>query len=352
VRATLCLDDAVGEHRRVLLDAFGRPFRLELERWSERGGRAKLDEVWWGRVRARMPGGQGWFVDIGLERAGTIEVSKAQAIVEGAMLPLRVKAEAWAEKGPVLSLADMAPGVPRPGRPQKHADSVDDPFLRDVEIVATLREQAARSQVEAAIEEASQREVVVSGGGSITIDTTRAMTAIDVDAGDRNAGGDRDVFALELNLAAAGEAARQISLRSIGGLVVVDFLTLQQRRHQRQVVEAFRAALAGWLGRSSKVLEMSELGLCEAAVARRMRPVRDSLAVPPNQREALDALRAIESMGWAARGSRIAARVSIAAHRWIEGNQALKQALDERIGGRWTVEEVDRPAGKPEVWSA
>src|SRR5690242_14142294 len=48
VKATVCIDDAVGEHRRALLDEQGRPFRLEVERWSERGKRAKLDEVWWG----------------------------------------------------------------------------------------------------------------------------------------------------------------------------------------------------------------------------------------------------------------------------------------------------------------
>src|SRR5690606_22624527 len=128
--ATLCIDDAVGEHRRVLLDPFGKPFRLEIARWSARGTQARLDEVWWGRVRARMPGGQGWFVDMGLERAGMIAPSKAQAITEGAMLPLRVKAEGWANKGPVLSLADMPPSVPRPERPGKHAAPHDDPFLR------------------------------------------------------------------------------------------------------------------------------------------------------------------------------------------------------------------------------
>ena len=55
MKATLCIDDAVGEHRRTLLDSSGKPFRLEIERWSERGRRAKLDEVWWGRVKARMP---------------------------------------------------------------------------------------------------------------------------------------------------------------------------------------------------------------------------------------------------------------------------------------------------------
>jgi hypothetical protein len=73
MRVTLCIDDAVGESRRALLDPFGKAFRLEVERWNERGKRAKLDEIWWGGVRARVPGCRGWFVDIGLADQGVIE---------------------------------------------------------------------------------------------------------------------------------------------------------------------------------------------------------------------------------------------------------------------------------------
>jgi hypothetical protein len=350
VRATLCIDDAVGEHRRALLDPFGKPFRLEIERWSEGGTRAKLDEVWWGRVTARMPGG-GWFADLGLALHGVIEPSKAQAIVEGAMLPLRIKSEAWGEKGPVLSLADMSPSASRPDKPGCHAPPSDDPFLRRVEVIATLREQPARTQVDAAIEEAGQRVVQIEGGGDLAIDTARALTAIDVDAGERTGAADVDAFRLSLNLAAAEEAARQISLRSMGGLVAVDFVGMQQRRHQNEVVAAFRTALAGWLKRSSQVLEMSELGVCEAAIARRARPVRDAMRAGPEEREALDALREIESAGWTARGSRIRAQISRDAKDWLDARPELANALNDRIGARWTVEAEDRQPGKPKVWS-
>jgi len=349
VKATLCIDDAVGEQRRALLDPFGRPFRLEIERWSERGARAKLDETWWGRVTARLPGG-GWFVDLGLAQAGVVEPSKAQAIVEGAMLPLRVKSEAWGSKGPVLSLADMSPSAPRPDEPGRHAPPADDPFLRGVKVVATLKEKSARQQIDAAVEEAGQRVVPITGGGDLAIDTARALTAIDVDGGDRTGSADIDAFRFDLNLAAAEEAARQISLRSIGGLVAIDFVGMQQRRHQKDVVAAFRTALAGWLGRSSQVLEMSELGVCEAAIARRSRPVTD--LAPPEEREALDALREIESAGWAARGSRIRALLSQAARRWLEARPDLTTSLNDRIGARWTVEAEDRAPGRAKVWSA
>lgn len=349
MRATLCIDDAVGEHRRGLIDAAGKPFRLEIERWSERGRRAKLEEVRWGRVRGRLPGNRGWFVDIGLEKDGVIEPTRAAAVTEGALIPVRVKAEAHSDKGPLLSLADMPADASRPDKPGLHAAPADDPFLRGVEVGATLEGQEARGIVSAAIEEAVQRVVEIDGGGNIAIEATRGMTAIDVDTANRTGGDD---LALLLNLAAAEEAARQIGLRNIGGLLAIDFVSMPQRRDQRAVVEAFRAALAARLGRASDVLDLSKFGVCEAAIARRARPLAEALAVPAAEREALDALRGIESVGWSARGGRIHARLSQAAATWLAADHiGWKEALAGRIGARWMLEAVDRPAGRPEVWS-
>jgi hypothetical protein len=268
------------------------------------------------------------------------------------MLAVRVKAEAWADKGALLSLADMSPSTPRPDRPHLHQAPAEDPFLRGVLVIATLREQAARRQVEDAIDEAGQRILALEGGGDIAIDTPRAMTAIDVDAGERTGVADAEAFALDLNLAAAEEAARQVSLRGIGGLLAVDFIGMAQRRNQRAVTDAFRKSLADWLGRASEVLEMSGLGVCEAAVARRARGVRHALAAAPHEREALDALRGMESAGWAARGAKIHVRLSREAANWLEADHiGWKQALADRIGARWALAPEDRPPGRADVWS-
>jgi Ribonuclease G/E len=353
VKAVLCIDDAVGERRRALLDADGRPFRLEVERWYERGKRARLDDIWWGRVKARMPGNRGWFVDLGLERDGVIEPTKAAAVTEGAMLALRVKSEAWGDKGPVLSLADISAAATRPSIPQLHMTAAQDPFLRDVEVSETRTGMQARLEIDAAIDEASTRIATLPGGGDIAVDLTRAMSVIDVDAATRVGQPDASAFALNLNLAAAHEAARQISLRGIGGLLAVDFVRMSDKRDQRAVVEAFRRALAANLGRTSEVLELSPLGVCEAAIARRARPLTDSLATPPAVREALHALRAIESAGMADRGARIKARLSTAASLWLDADEiGWQTALAGRIGQRWTIEAADRPPGRPEIWSA
>lgn len=353
MKAILCIDDAVGENRRALLDADGRPFRLDVERWSDRSKRARLDDVWWGRVKARMPGNRGWFVDLGLERDGVIEPTKAAAVTEGAMLALRIKSEAWSDKGPVLALADVSPALARPSTPQSHMRAVQDPFLRGVEIVETRTGLETRQEIDAAIEESVARVVTLSGGGDISVETTRGLTAIDVDSGTRIAEQDGATFALNLNLAAAEEAARQISLRGIGGLLAVDFVRMDNKGHQRAVVEAFRQALASRLGRASEVLDLSPLGVCEAAIARRTRPLIDALAAPAAEREALQALREIESAGASDRAGRIRARVSAAAAAWLDADEiGWQTALADRIGQRWTIETADRQPGRPEVWSA
>jgi cation transport ATPase len=101
------------------------------------------------------------------------------------------------------------------------------------------------------------------------------------------------------------------------------------------------------------VLELSPLGLCEAAIARRARPLADALAAQRDEREALDALREIESVGVSARAGRIHARISTGARDWLErGVIDWQPALADRIGARWTFEAVGGRAGLPEVWSA
>ncbi len=342
MKATLCIDDAVGEYRRLLLDANERPFRLETERWSERGKRARLDEVWWGRAQGRMAG-RGWFVDLGLGQDGVLETKAT--ITEGAMIPVRVKSEAWSDKGPTLSLADMSQSVARPDRPGRQSEAPDDWLFAGVDIVATLTGKQARQSIDHAVEEASAGGVDIAGGGRLTIDIARALTAIDVDSAGRQGAASPDLdFAL--NLAAADEAARQIALRGIGGLVVIDFVSMAAGQRRTAVVERFRMQLAERLGRTSKVLEISALGLCEASIARRARPLA---AASPAEREALEALRLIESEPG---GFWIEAKVSRQTGAWLDADLiGWKKALADRTGARLQFIVEDRPPGRPSVSS-
>ncbi len=352
MKARLAIDDAVGETRRLLLDEQGRAFRLHLERWSERGARAVLGEIRWGRIRSRVPGNRGWFVDLGHAPEGVVEPTQAQRMIEGAMAAFRVKAEAWADKGPLLSLADVSPKLTAPDRPDLHAAAPSDPFLEGVSVDQTITGAEARTLVDAAIDEASHGVVQLQGGGDIAIDMARGAVVIDVDGGQRKSVGDAERFAQELNLAAAEAAARQISLRSLGGLVLVDFVGMKQAESRRAVVARYREVLAGYLGRTSDVLEMSRLGVVEAAVARRGRPLSDALGLPSVERAALETLRAIETAGWQDRGSRLVARVSPEVEAWLDHDHiGWRQALGDRIGQRCTVEAAPAHGPRPDVRS-
>lgn len=352
MNARLVIDDAVGETRRLLLDDRERPFRLHIERWSERGGRALLGEARWGRVRARAPGGRGWFVDLGHAPDGVVDPTPAQRVVEGAMIAFRVKAEAWSDKGPLLALADISPKIAAPDRPGLHAPPPTDPFLEGVTIDDEITGAEARALVDAAIDEAAHGVVQLHGGGDIAIDLTRAAVLIDVDGGTRRGAGDPERFAQEVNLAAVEAAARQIALRSLGGLVMIDCVGMKQAEGRRAVVARYREMLAGYLARSSDVLEMSRLGVIEAAIARRGRPLVDALATGTVERAALETLRAIETAGWQDRGARLEARVSPEVEAWLDHDHiGWRKALGDRIGQRWTVVAAPGHGARPDVRS-
>lgn len=97
-------------------------------------------------------------------------------------------------------------------------------------------------QIESQIESAFQREVRLPSGGSIVIDVTEALTAIDINSARATRGGDIEETALNTNLEAADEIARQLRLRDLGGLVVIDFIDMTPVRNQREVENRIREA--------------------------------------------------------------------------------------------------------------
>ncbi|VFP84029.1 Ribonuclease E [Candidatus Erwinia haradaeae] len=95
-------------------------------------------------------------------------------------------------------------------------------------------------QIESQIESAFQREVRLPSGGSIVIDSTEALTAIDINSARATRGGDIEETAFNTNLEAANEIARQLRLRDLGGLIVIDFIDMSPVRHQRAVENRLR----------------------------------------------------------------------------------------------------------------
>ena len=127
-----------------------------------------------------------------------------------------------------------------------------------------------RYQIESQIELAFQREISLSSGGSIVIDPTEAMTAVDVNSARSTKGKDIEDTAYKTNLEAAKEIARQLRLRDVGGLVVIDFIDMLDQSHQEKVEAAFRKAVYSDRARV-QISGISKFGLLEVS-RQRLRP--------------------------------------------------------------------------------
>ena len=125
-------------------------------------------------------------------------------------------------------------------------------------------------QIESQIESAFQREVRLPSGGSIVIDPTEALTSIDINSSRATKGGDIEETALNTNLEAADEIARQLRLRDLGGLVVIDFIDMTPAKNQREVENRLRDAVQHDRARV-QLGRISRFGLMEMS-RQRLRP--------------------------------------------------------------------------------
>lgn len=128
----------------------------------------------------------------------------------------------------------------------------------------------SRFQIESQIEMAFQREVTLPSGGSIVIDHTEALISIDINSARATKGGDIEETALHTNLEAADELARQLRIRDIGGLIVIDFIDMTISRNQREVEQRLRTALEVDRARV-QIGKISRFGLLEMS-RQRLRP--------------------------------------------------------------------------------
>ena len=127
-----------------------------------------------------------------------------------------------------------------------------------------------RFQIESQIESAFAHNVNLPSGGSIVIDHTEALVAIDINSARATKGGDIEATALNTNLEAADEIARQLRIRDLGGLVVIDFIDMGPQKHQREVENRLREAVRQDRARV-QIGKISRFGLLEMS-RQRLRP--------------------------------------------------------------------------------
>ena len=152
-----------------------------------------------------------------------------------------------------------------------------------------------RFQIESQIEAAYERNVRLPSGGSIVVDQTEALTAIDVNSARATKGGDIEETAFHTNLEAAEEVARQLRLRDLGGLVVIDFIDMSSNKHQREVENRLQNALKYDRARV-QLGRISRFGLLELS-RQRLRPsLGESSQIVCPRCEGQGRMRSIESL--------------------------------------------------------
>ena len=288
--------------RRLYLAAEDGPLRAALV-----DGEDRLEGFWtWGRGRDSLVGARflgrvravdrsldAAFVDVGLERPGLLPFARCPTPpTEGEALPVEVTRDAVEGKGVRLTarLGD-APKPPDGAAPPLRLESETalHRLLRkfaEIEFVADTRRLAAElegmaavrpgwriehrprrawpmrlADMEAEVEAALEPRVELAGGGWLLFEACRTLTVVDVNSGAVHGQGGERTW-LKTNLVAAEEIARQLRLRHIGGIVVVDFIDLKAPERRRQVAHALSAAMSQdwepwWVG------GMSRLGLVE-----------------------------------------------------------------------------------------
>ncbi|GAB1620453.1 ribonuclease E [Agarivorans albus] len=153
---------------------------------------------------------------------------------------------------------------------KKHIELVRPDFVNRVKRYEGEVPMFNHYQIESQIESAFQREVRLPSGGSIVIDPTEALTSIDINSARATKGGDIEETALQTNLEASDEIARQLRLRDLGGLVVIDFIDMTPVKNQREVENRFREAVRQDRARV-QVGRISRFGLLEMS-RQRLRP--------------------------------------------------------------------------------
>ena len=324
------LDVGVGETRGVVTLG-DRPERLLIARESDLACQAQGAQVV-GRVRRIERQLAIAFVDLGAGPEGVVNLRPEMGrLREGQAIRVEIRAEARAGKGATLRFLGEAVGPPRVEQPAPDIEA---------ELTALTKSPPqtgaeARGLADAAEAEALERIFALPGGGSIAVERTRALIAVDIDVGERS-GGDSKRTSRAANMAGLATAARVLRLKGEGGLVVID---LAGRGHDGP---ALLTAARGAFGPDNPgvvIGPVSKFGTMELTVPRRRAAVAERLldadGRPTTETLALRLLRAIEREAAEDPGARVAA--SAAADVAAAAAPYLKR-LTDRFGARLALE--------------
>ncbi|WP_291844607.1 ribonuclease E/G [Maricaulis sp.] len=339
----ILIEENIGETRAAVAEN-GRIVELHLDRWSEAGQRAVEGEIYRGRIRRVEPALNAAFVDLGVGEEGFLPFGKTgrpKGLHEGAALGVRVAREAYAEKGPNLSIVEVEAGeAPDCLEP---ADILAQRLVRAFSDAEPVWADETDHDLEAAFDEALQTRVAIPGGGSLYIEATRAMTTVDIDADGRKGQGNAAQLAVQLNNSAAKEAARQARMRGIGGMIAIDFVHMRGQPDRKAVEQTLRGAFRRDRAKVD-VAPLSQFCIGEVARQRRGRTLSEIMLAadgrPTVETAALAALRRLEGEARSDRSRKLRLTVGAEVFAWLDGDTiAWRAALADRIGQRFELAE-------------
>jgi len=210
------LEHAIGETRAVAWSG-ERPVALFADPWAVET-RARAGAHYPARLREKGEGGAGWFAELEGGEPVFVAGPSTRGLSEGAQVMLEIRAEARSGKRARGVLVKPGTPPPRDLSPERAWQA----WLPGARDLTPEDVPPGDDEIDAVFDEIRESRVVLAGGGRLQITRTPALTAIDIDTAGRKARGPANARAEDLNRAAAAEAARQLALRGLGGLVVLD----------------------------------------------------------------------------------------------------------------------------------
>ena len=287
-----------------------------VELWIARPGDGpRVGDVYLGRVEKNLSGIKAAFVDIGAQRSGFLV--PGEPLKEGEAVRVQVRREAYGDKGVKLTetitsspITEPPAGAPPPRCLHRTLDPVrrtlrdlakatrvvvDDPaLLKELkefcdEVVPDLTDWLDIHTgprpifddygVTDQMEDALGPMLPLPSGGNIVIAETAALTTIDVNTGTASSITGEEEAAFSTNTTAAAEIGRQIRLRNLAGLIVIDFVSMKNKRRRAKVLDALRDAVAGDPS-EVQVAGYTRLGLVEMTRRRRHASLAETLSAP------------------------------------------------------------------------
>ena len=329
-RRALFLDRSPGETRGVVtLDE--QPERLIIRREDD-DPRLQLGARLVGRVARVEPALATAFLDIGGGAEAILPFKPDARPVQGQALEVEIRNEPRRGKLAVARWLGAADGPPRLASPPPDVEAQLRSMARDAEIVGG---RAARQVADEAEAEVLETLHPLPGGGSLAIEPTRALTAVDIDLGERK-GSDAKRVTRQANLTALGVAARLLRLKGLGGIVVID---LVGRGHDGAALLAAARAAFGPDNPGVAIGPVGRFGTMELSLPRRTRPIAEVLlredGAVSDRALAQRLVRRLQSEGEAAPGARLLARCAPAV---AAAASPLLPKLADLIGARFEVQ--------------